>query len=74
MKIMGLLGNKYIYVLTHVGKYDTPHPPLPLPLYEGYVSVRRNVTCIYYVNHRQRVKALNSLLKVPGGSELPNIQ
>ena len=72
---MGLWGiNIYICVLTHGGKYNTPHTPLPLPLYEGYVSVRRNVTYIYYGNHRQRVKTLHSLLKVYGGSELPNIQ
>ena len=76
MKIMGLWGNKYIYicVLTHVGKYYTPQPPLLLPLYEGYVSVRRNVTYIYCGNHRQGVICLYSLLKVYGGSELPNIQ
>ena len=61
-------------VLTHGGKYDTPHSPLPLTLYEGYVSVRRNVTYRYYGNHMQRVKILHSLLKVYGVSELPNIQ
>ena len=61
-------------MLTHGGKYDTPHTPLPLPLYEGYVSVRRNVTYIYDRNHRQTVKILNSLLKVYGGLELPNMQ
>ena len=70
MKIMDMWGNKYIYmyVLTHGGKYYTPHPPLTLPLYEGYISVSRNVTCIYYGNHR------HYLLKVYGGSEIPNIQ
>ena len=67
------MGNKYIYVLTHGGKYDTSHPPLPLTLYEGSVSVRRNVTYRYYGNHMQRVKTLHSLLKVYGGSEIPNI-
>ena len=41
-------------MLTHGGKYYTPHTPLPLPLYEGYVSVRHNVTYIYYVKHMQR--------------------
>ena len=72
---MGLWGiNIYIYVLTHGGKYYTPQPPLPLPLYEGYISVRHNVTYIYDVNHRQRVKTLHSLFKVYGGSEIPNIQ
>ena len=68
------MGNKQIYVLTYGGKYDTSHPPLILPLYEGYVSVRRNVTYRYCGNHMQRVKTLNLILKVYGGSELPNIQ
>ena len=62
-------------MLTHGGKYDThTHTPLPLPLYEGYVSVRHNVTYIYYGNHRQRVKTVHPLFKVYGGSELSNIQ
>ena len=61
-------------MLKNGGKYYTPHTPLPLPLYVGYVSVRRNVTYIYDGNHRQTVINLHSLLKVYGGSELPNIQ
>ena len=60
-----------IYVLTHGGKYDTTHTPLRLSLYEGYVSVRHNVTYRYYGNHRQGVKTLHPLLKVYGGSEIP---
>ena len=74
MKIMGHWGNKYTYVLTHGGKYYTPHPSITLPLYEGYVLVRRYFTCIYYGNHRQRVKTLHYLIKLYGGSEIPNMQ
>ena len=66
--------NTYIFVLTRGGKYVTPHTPIPLPLYEGYVSVKRNITYRYYGNNRQRVNMLHPLLKVYGGSELPNIQ
>ena len=73
MNIIGMWEYIYISVLTHGGKYDTPHPPIPLPLYEGYVSVRKNVTYIYYGNHMQRGKTLHPLSKLYGGSELPNI-
>ena len=61
-------------MLTHKVKYNIPQSPLPLPVYEEYVSVRQNVTYRYYGNHIQRVKTLHSLLKVFGGSRLPNIQ
>ena len=62
-KIMGLWGNKYIYVLKQLGKYYTPHPPLLLLLYEGFALVRKNITYIYDGNYRQRVKSLNPPFK-----------
>ena len=68
------MGNIYIFVLTHGGKYVTPHPRIPLPLYEGYVSVKRNITYKYYGNNIQRLKTLHYRFKVYGGSDLPNIQ
>ena len=61
-------------MLTHGSEYVTPHIPIPLPLYEGYVSVKSNITYGYYENDRQRVKTFHPLLKLYGGSELQNIQ
>ena len=46
---------------------------ITLPLYEGYVSVRRNITFIYDGNHGQG-NTLHTLIKVYEGSDIPHIQ